>query len=188
MKNYYEILGIPDGADEEVIKKAFRSLVKQYHPDLNPNTEARARFLEVHEAYECLSDPARREAFDRRNGRRKISPEELERRERVYREWLWNQQELAKKRAEAYAGQSFEEYEESKWFRVAKGVNKVYNVLFLAFCLAIIVIPVYRFILERSLPEDQQRSIVFFAAPVIAGLIFASWGYYYWFILKHDEI
>ena len=64
-RDYYEILGISKGADEKEIKQAFRKLAKQYHPDLNPdNKEAEAKFKEVNEAYEVLSDPDKKTKYD----------------------------------------------------------------------------------------------------------------------------
>lgn len=66
MKDYYSILGVSRNASQEEIKKAFRRLARQYHPDLNPgNKEAEERFKEINEAYYCLSDPVRRANYDR---------------------------------------------------------------------------------------------------------------------------
>jgi molecular chaperone DnaJ len=64
-RDYYEVLGVSRSADEEEIKKAFRRLAKQYHPDANKESGAEARFIEVNEAYEILSDPQKRAAYDR---------------------------------------------------------------------------------------------------------------------------
>ena len=62
----YELLGVPRTADENQIKKAFRKLARELHPDVNPDdVEAEARFKEVAEAYEILSDPERRATYDR---------------------------------------------------------------------------------------------------------------------------
>jgi curved DNA-binding protein len=64
-KDYYQILGVDKKASESDIKKAFRRLARQYHPDLNPNNQtAEAKFKEVNEAYEVLSDPDKRKKYD----------------------------------------------------------------------------------------------------------------------------
>ncbi len=64
-KDYYSLLGIPRNATDEQIKKAFRKLAMDYHPDRNSNPEASERFKEVNEAYEVLSDSQKRAYYDR---------------------------------------------------------------------------------------------------------------------------
>ena len=64
-RDYYEVLGVPKNASEQDIKKAYRSMAKKYHPDRNKdNPEAEAKFKEVQEANEILSDPQKRAAYD----------------------------------------------------------------------------------------------------------------------------
>jgi molecular chaperone DnaJ len=64
--DYYEVLGVERGADDTVVKTAYRKLAMQYHPDRNPNNpEAEERFKACAEAYSILSDPQKRAAYDR---------------------------------------------------------------------------------------------------------------------------
>ncbi|NJP07922.1 MAG: J domain-containing protein, partial [Chloroflexaceae bacterium] len=65
-KNYYEILGVTPQANDTDIKQAYRKLVRTHHPDMNPgNKAAEARFKDINEAYEVLSDTQKRAHYDR---------------------------------------------------------------------------------------------------------------------------
>lgn len=64
-RNYYEILGVTRSSDQEEIKKAYRKLAVQYHPDRNPNdSQSESKFKEATEAYEVLGDPKKRSQYD----------------------------------------------------------------------------------------------------------------------------
>jgi len=65
MTDYYRLLGVQRDSDQEDIKKAYRKLAMQYHPDRNSETDAEERFKEVTEAYEVLRDPEKRSLYDR---------------------------------------------------------------------------------------------------------------------------
>ncbi len=64
MKDYYAILGVPRNATQEEIKRAYKRLARQYHPDVNKSPEAEERFKEINEAYAVLSDPEKRKVYD----------------------------------------------------------------------------------------------------------------------------
>jgi curved DNA-binding protein len=64
-KDYYDILGVDRNANQKEVKRAYRKLARQFHPDVNPDQQAEERFKEINEAYEVLGDPDKRAKYDR---------------------------------------------------------------------------------------------------------------------------
>ena len=64
-KDYYKILNVPRNASEEEVRKGYKKMALKFHPDKNKSPEAEDRFKEIAEAYEVLSDPQKREVFDK---------------------------------------------------------------------------------------------------------------------------
>jgi curved DNA-binding protein len=63
-RDYYEVMGVPRGASQDEIKRAYRKLARKYHPDVSKEKDAEAKFKELQEAYEVLKDPEKRAAYD----------------------------------------------------------------------------------------------------------------------------
>jgi DnaJ-class molecular chaperone len=91
-KDYYFVLGISRGADLKKIKKAYRTIAKQHHPDVAPSQEDQERFMEVKEAYDTLGDETKRKAYDealiREGSQLRVTevPETIERRRSLFDE------------------------------------------------------------------------------------------------------
>jgi len=80
----YTLLGIPNTATLEEIKRAYRKIAKQFHPDINPNNkEAEEKFKEATAAYEVLSDTTKRTAYDNQLKQEQIREEQLKQAERA---------------------------------------------------------------------------------------------------------
>ena len=76
MKNYYEILEVDKNASEEVIEKAYKTLEKKYHPDLQNNSNSQNKMQQINEAYEILSNDFKRREYDEKIQKQSVSVEE----------------------------------------------------------------------------------------------------------------
>ena len=101
MKNYYELLEVSEKASPEVIKKAYTTLVKKYHPDLQPDSEKKAaeeKIKEINEAYEVLSDESKRQNYDNKLKMQRATAEKV-------KEKVNNTNQNNKKNEETYKSQ-----------------------------------------------------------------------------------
>ncbi len=108
MKNYYNILGIKPDSEIVEIKKAYRKLAFRFHPDKNNSLDAAKLFIEIHEAYQVLSDPLKRAKYDNLHNLIKSNREAQETEEVM----IFNQESsnLGKEKAKQYSQMSYEEY------------------------------------------------------------------------------
>jgi curved DNA-binding protein CbpA len=186
MKNYYHILGIESNASEDEIRSAFRSKAKELHPDVNPDPDAHAQFMECQQAYSFLLDHTQRHNYNSMLNAEKISRAELERREMVYKLWVEHQQRKARTRT-AMESVRYDAQGNPLKRKIWRGVNLAYNITFMLLFLSVIIIPIYNYTVDLKRPEQLQRSPLFFVVPMLVGVIFLAYGYYYWFILKTDN-
>lgn len=101
MNDYYQILGVPENANSDQIKKAYRDLAKKFHPDRNKEKDADEKFKKISEAYENLSDEEKRKKYDfTRNGGNSLNDlfNQFNRRQQnpFYQQWGSNQNTFAK--------------------------------------------------------------------------------------------
>ncbi len=182
MKDYFRILELPENADLDEIKAAYRKLAKSYHPDLNDAPDAAKRFIMINEAYEFLSDDTRRAYYRARRSSR-VSEAEKERREAYYRDWIRRQQEVSRQRAQEYARSNYKDFVNSPFYRTAMVMNKVYNYVFLGLGFVMIFTSVLLYLRdgERMIKEGQPIAMVLL--PGFIGVMF-TYGVWY-FLFKH---
>lgn len=183
MKNYYQILGLDQGASINEIKRAYRTLAKTYHPDLNKDTTSEEVFIEITEAYEFLSDDIRRSDY---NARQKISSEELRRREQIYQDWVNYQQHRARTRAKEYAQQQFDDFSNSPIFKTAMVVSRVYDYIFIGVGVLMAVVPALTMIFGEVEEGEEPRPLWHAAIPATLGLFFTVGVYVFLFKARND--
>ena len=87
MKDHYAVLGVEADASASVLKNAYRRKASEYHPDKNPSSDAAGKFRETQEAYDLLSDPAKRRDYDE-NRRRSLLENPLETARELWKTYL----------------------------------------------------------------------------------------------------
>lgn len=108
-KDYYAILGLDRGADTDAIKKAYRKLARQHHPDVASDSESsKQKFLDISEAHEVLADPEKRKKYDQLGSRWKNHQQSGGK----YEDFNWNQEQSQNHESGTYRTVNPEEFEE----------------------------------------------------------------------------
>lgn len=137
--DYYKVLNISENATLEEIKKAFRELAKEYHPDKNKSSDASVKFREVFEAYEILKDKITKDIFDERRRKfyNKKSTESYNEKYTKSETYEYVKKE-ANKRAEYFSKMTFDDFLQSSIFMLKKATSKFALILMFLFGLFMI--------------------------------------------------
>ena len=160
---YYRMLGLAPGAPLAEIKRAYRTLAKQYHPDLNKAPDAAERFIEVNEAYEFLlrlhtvppprSRTARTATHRHRPYYRQPAADEL------FRQWMESERRKARARAAEAARKRYEEFRKSRIYRTSQIISAAYDYLFVILGLILSVVIVVILVAVIILLRERIASI-----------------------------
>lgn len=183
MVNYFQVLGISETADRSEVKRAYRDLAKEWHPDRNPDPKAPAAFILINEAYEFLIDDERRTSHRLLGQADKRAEALRKRREERYKEWVEQSRRAVRERAASHARQSYDQFASSPLYRTAMVLNRLYDYLFLALGCLIIAVPVV--VMNRPEEEREKFTSTTYATmglTMFMGLLFT---YFIWkFLFK----
>jgi hypothetical protein len=131
---YYEILGLSPGASLAEIKRAYRTMAKRYHPDLNKSPDAQERFIEINEAYEFLLHLHTKAPAPGTAGRTRRSRSRYYRQptaDELFRRWMENERRKARARAAEAARKRYQEFMKSPVYRTSQVISAVYDYIIL---------------------------------------------------------
>ena len=162
INDYYEILGIQSNASIDDIKKAYRKKARLYHPDINPDPDAKDHFISITEAYDFLianyqkiktDDQIKQQAMD---------------------DWRKYRQDRSRKRASVYARSSYETFKSSKFYKTTRIFDRT-SIIF-SFIVSIMVLTYtvygYFFRLNHPIPGLEKPSVFAFIMLLLLGMIF----------------
>lgn len=183
MVNYFQVLGISETADRAEVKRAYRDLAKEWHPDRNSDPKAPAAFILINEAYEFLIDDDRR-ATHRESKQTDARAEALKRmREQRYKEWVEQSRRAARERAANHAKQTYDQFLDSPMYRAAMVLNRLYDYLFLALGGVIIAVPLV--VLNRPEEEREKFTSTTYATMGLTMFMGLMFTYFIWkFLFK----
>ncbi|MCU0457603.1 MAG: DnaJ domain-containing protein [Bacteroidales bacterium] len=157
--DYYRVLGLRQGASDDEIRKAYRKKAMEYHPDRNPSPDAQEMFIRITEAYEYLTSHP--------HGRN-ISEEELR---RNYQAWVDYRRAEARKRAEAYARESYAQFRKSPIYKSTTVIDGTMVILGLILALTVIIMSVYgyHYRMKMAITMKDEPSLTLAAVTFIIG-------------------
>ena len=162
LSDYYNILGIPDNACPDDIKKAYRRKARLFHPDINPSPDAKDMFIRITEAYEFLI--ANHEKIKR-------SEEEYH---RVMEDWRKYRQYRSRRRATAYAKTSYSTFKSTKFYkttRIFDGTTIIFS-LIISVMVLVYTIYGYTYRLRHPIRGIEKPSVFAFIMLLMLGMIF----------------
>jgi len=162
LSDYYHILGLTSGSSPDEIKKAYRHKARLYHPDINPDPEAKNKFIQATEAYEFLianynkvtnNDEAYRQAME---------------------DWRKYRQDRSRQRARAYAQASYVRFKKTRFYRSTRILDATTIIFNLVVSILVIIYTIYGFLyrLKHPLPELHQPTFLIFLMLLSLGMVF----------------
>ena len=160
--NYYEILGIQSNASIDDIKKAYRKKARLYHPDINPDPDAKDHFISITEAYEFLTA----------NYKKIKTDDQLY--QQAMDDWRKYRQDRSRKRASVYARSSYETFKSTKFYkttRIFDGTSIIFSFI-VSIMVLVYTVYGYFFRLKHPIPGLEKPSVFAFIMLLLLGMIF----------------
>jgi hypothetical protein len=162
MPDYYKILGLSSDPTIVEIKKAYRKLARQFHPDINPAPDAKDRFILITEAYEFLIA---------NHHRIKVDEKEFN---QAMEDWRLYRQDRSRKRANAYARTSFSKFKNTRLYKTTRIFDKTTIIFSFIISIMVLVYTVvgYIFRLRHPVPGMESPSVFMFIMLILLGMVF----------------
>jgi hypothetical protein len=162
LSDYYRVLGIPSNSSLDGIKKAYRQKARLYHPDINPDPEAKNKFIEVTEAYDFLVA----------NYEKVINDDESY--HQAAENWRKYRQDRSRRRANAYAKSSYSTFRKTKFYRTTRIFDATTIIFSLIISVIVIIYTIYGYIfrLRHPVPGLEKPTVFIFLMLLSLGMIF----------------